>query len=216
MKPAIVPLRIAANDPTLAHAMMRQATKVEGDAMLRRLKAHMPKGRNLSVPNLSAAVRGAFGQMLAMEYLGRLHGTRANAHWLALVNSVEGDIAPIWLEYKRERLSHAMLRYRFKSHAIARIAQRTTSVASLGAVAPILVRHLWVIIPKLSTLEDERPPGHPITSFRTCTTEGAFLWKWVAPEWVAGTWIDPQTASDESIRRDCAVDPDKGLLRTLD
>ena len=215
-RPAI---RIAANDPTLAHALMRTATEQEGEAAMRRLKFHLPPAPSMNVSRLSTAINRAFGPLLVSEYIGRRHGDRAHGQWLALTHTRSDDLMPLFLCWKKGHLDRALMPYRFTSHAIARLAQRTIGAADMTRAAPVLVRHLLVIFPALWAIEKGREDKgeSPLTRFRTNTNEGAFLWKHEAGYWIAGTWIDPQSAADPIIRADCAeVKPGEGKLRTLD
>jgi hypothetical protein len=206
---AMTPPRIAANDPKLAHALMRHAVISGGSRCASRLNAIMERGA-VSVANLSRAIRRAYGPLLVTERITRLHGTRASAGWIVLVDDIEGGVVPIHITLSRAGLAERPLRLRFAPHAVARLAQRTVGAANMEVIAPMLARHLLTVIrrPDRATSTDD---------FRSATPEGAFIWTRIdGGVFLAVTWLDAAGAADPQVRADCALaDASRGVMSVV-
>jgi hypothetical protein len=193
--------RIAANDPALAHALMHRAVIEEGSAVAKRLKALLPAA--VTVPKLSVAIQKSFGPQLVLQQVGRLHGSRANAIWVVMVTSNNGDLMPLLLDFHHQHLHNNLLGFTVRGHAMARMAQRTIRYANMTQASGVLVKHMQMIFLSYSQAETDRP-GRRLTMFNTITQEGVLLWRREDGEWYAYTWLDPETAADPLIRSDCA------------
>ena len=204
--------RIAANDPKLAHALMRHAVRV-GEARAARILIDLLHGTSWSVPKLSQAIRRAYGPMVYAENIRRMHGERAAGAWIVLDSDADGAILPFYIARSRSRgIETYALRVRFAPHAVARLAQRTVGAADLSRVGPILSRHLHLTLCRASALDADG-----VSDFRTSCSEGAFLWRRHDDNrLVAATWLDAAGAADPQVRADCALtDEARGALRVV-
>jgi hypothetical protein len=207
---AMMPLRIAANDPGLAHALTRHAVVRGGERRCDRLLASVGRG-TASVAGLSRVLRRTYGPLLAWEHIARLDGTRAKGEWVILTEDGGGGFVPVHVKASRAGLATHELALHFTPHAVARLAQRTIGAADMQRIGPVLVRHLLLVLDFI-----EKHKLWP-ASFHTATPEGVFLWKHSEhSELVAGTWLGAAGAADPQVRADCATtDERRGALRVV-
>jgi hypothetical protein len=187
-------MKIARNDPALAHALTRHSVVSGGARRSQRLDALLGRGP-VSVAKLSRAIQLAYGPMMVSERIKRLLGSRAAGEWIVLSYDEEGGIGPAHIRCDRLGLRECPLRLRFMPHALARLAQRTLGVADMTAIAPVLAFHLLAVLRHLD------PAKH--LQFRSVSREGVFLWKRDDDVFVAGTWISADSAADPEVRRVC-------------
>ena len=86
-------VRIAANDPTLAHALTRGAVRAQNARHVAAIEARLADCRN--VRQLGRMLRQVFGPRLIDERVPRRDGSRAHGVWLMLAGDGTGGIAAV-------------------------------------------------------------------------------------------------------------------------
>ena len=166
-------LRIAGNDPTLAHAASRAGIVALAD----RSAALYERLYRKSVKEIARILRQHYGALLLIEEIGRAGGSRAHATWIVLDGGPAGeDLVPsahhasICRGYGELTVSNFSLR--LTAHAVARILQRTLHHAEIRSAGPMLLHH----VAQASALieGDTLRRGDRV---HTASPEGVLLWE---------------------------------------
>ena len=203
--PDAVAVRVAPNDPGLAHAVSRAGIGHLAD----RSAALYQKLHRKSVKDVSSILRCHFGGLVLIENIGRAIGSRANALWVVLDADRDGEgLVPLRVVVRYARGFGALVvteyRLRVTLHTVARILQRTLGHGDITAAGPLLLHHLAQAheIVDAGTL-------HRGDLVRTASPEGALLWeaRKIDGKLIlrAQTWIAADNADDEQVRTDCAA-----------
>ena len=185
-------LRVAPNDPALAHGHARFAIAELADRV-RHLERRLIA---LSVKDASRVLRQCYGPMVLCENIVRATGSRARATWVAL-DSDGDELVPLcirrWNHGNFARLTADALPIRIRRHALARLFQRTAGVADMGAVAPLLTPHVTAALVAVAAGVVD---GQRLT---TQSPAGQMIWQAVArpdgePFLHARTWLAPDAA----------------------
>jgi hypothetical protein len=212
------PIRIAANDPTLAHAM--SSAEIE---TLRRGSAILftRLDRRMKVGAISKALRAHFGALLLDEQIDRAYGSRAKAQWFVLdamsrywfLNDALGDeflypndLVVGKLVYDRNGLHWKRPPLQLSPHVVARFFQRTQRHSDIRGIA-LLKRHINTAWEKLVNNETMKPGDEKATT----TAEGAMMWRAIPSRLNpyllrAMTWISAETAVDPVLKTSMARD----------
>jgi len=199
---AMPDVRIAGNDPALAHAVARHGIGKLGSRS-ERLRERL---HGLTDKQAGRVLRAHFGDLLIAENLERLSGTRSCATWVAL--DAEGeDLVPVRIVLRRTHHycegSVAALCLRLSSHCMARILQRTLHIGDVRASGSLLA---WHIAEASRLIEaDAVQVGDTVA---TASPEGALLWAaYAMPELRlhGQTWVAADTADDPGIRAACTA-----------
>ncbi len=194
-------MKVARNDPALAHALTASALHAASEADERFRDEYFSHPR--SVGRLSAAIRPHYGDRLLQEDIRRAKGSRARATWYVLEFEVGEKRAGVrrWMLDARYGIWPGGYHLYFDWHALARQVQRTVGSADTRAVARLIARHLRsaeVLYPNLRQIGDEG---------RTVCRDGAFIWVVEAhcPDCdaratVAKTWISRDLAVEPGLR----------------
>lgn len=203
MKKNKPPVRIARNDPGLAHAL--------SSAEIKKLKLGSGKvfarlSNSMSTSEISRLLRGHFGALLLGEHIARAHGTRAQAYWIlldAVANDSQypDDLAAVMVKKSKVGVQDVSLPVQLSSHVVARFFQRTLGHGDLRGVA-LLEQHVRVAI--------ESVAAHTLKigdDMATATSEGALLWRTLSWHRIAHpvrlramTWIAADTAVDPVLK----------------
>ena len=197
-------LRIASNDPALAHGASRRGITTLRDKSVR-MHARL---HGLNVKQATKVIRAHYGDLLLSEIFTRESGTRARAQWNALDADPSGDdLVPVRItiqtinEYRVLTVDH--FRIGITRHTLARILQRTLHHADIRAAGPMLLHHLGQATALIEG--DTLRRGDQV---RTASPEGVLLWEARRrdgkPILRAQTWISADGASDERLRAACA------------
>ena len=198
-------LRIAGNDPGLAHAASRAGI----EALANRSAALFARLRGKGVKDISRILRRHYGELLLVEQIGRAAGSRANGLWLVLDADRDGEgLVPLRIvlryAYGFGSLKVGEYALRLTAHTVARILQRSLHCAGIRAAGPMLLHHLA----QASALIDGDALRHG-DQVRTASPEGALLWE---ARRIDGklilcgqTWIAADGADDARLRAACAA-----------
>ena len=138
-------IRIAGNDPTLAHAIAKR----EVSTLDRRSAKLFDRIVKMSGKQAHAAIRAHYGDLLLHEDVKRLNGSRQRATWWVL-DADEGTddlvVAMILLRmegdyrtWDAQRMGVSM-----SHHCVARILQRTVGHDNVRAAGEMLRQHVTV------------------------------------------------------------------------
>jgi len=186
-------LRIARNDPALAHAAARGEVRNlrAGTALLiKRLERMTPKQG-------AVAVAVHFGPLVLLEQVTRVIGSRPKGRWLVLDAALDGhDLVLLRIEMDKYGWSVTEGHMRLSSHCVARLAQRTLGTADIRAAASVLRLHC------AAALINGRDVIDGGTLF-TCTADGALIWRRQAPDLYAATWLAADSMADPTLSALC-------------
>lgn len=199
-------IRIAGNDPGLAHAVAGRAITTLRD----RSKRMHERLFGMNVGQTARTLRAHFGELLLSENIIRATGSRARAAWVALdAGLADDDLVPIRIGIQMVGarylgLTCDELRLRITAHTVARVLQRTTHDADIKSAGSILAHH---VAQAAALIEgDTLRRGDEV---RTASPEGALLWE--VQQRIDGklilqgqTWLAADTAAEASIRDACS------------
>ncbi len=136
-------LRVAPNDPTLAHVVARAGIGALAD----RSAALYERLHGQGVKDAARILRRHFGDLVLVENIGRAIGSRANALWVVLDADRDGEgLVPLRVVVRYARgfggLTVTEYRLRITAHTVARVLQRTLGRADIKATGPMLLHHL--------------------------------------------------------------------------
>jgi len=203
-------IRIAGNDPTLAHAIAKREVATL-DRSSARLFERLVK---MSGKQAHAAIHKHYGDLLLHESIKRLNGSRQHATWWVLDADEDTDdlvVAMILLRmegdyrtWDAQRMGVSM-----SHHCVARVLQRTVGHDSVRAAGEMLAKHVTVAGNGLVT--DMKVGDRYVTASK----EGVLLWGAqpgaTAPCVIrAHTWIARHTAVDPALISLCAAAEQRG------
>jgi hypothetical protein len=200
-----VSLRVAPNDPTLAHVVARAGIEALAD----RSAALYERLHGQSVKDVARILRRHFCDLVLIEDIGRAIGSRANAVWVVLDADRDGEgLVPMRVVVRYAHgfggLTVTEYRLRITAHTVARVLQRTLGHGDIKAAGPMLLHHLAQAVEQFEAGTLRRSD-----QVRTASPEGALLWE---SRNVDGklilrgqTWIAADNADDEQLRADCAT-----------
>jgi hypothetical protein len=136
-------MRVAQNDPSLAHAVARAGIAALAD---RSTELYAKLDRK-TIKESARILHRHFGELVLVEEITRATGSRASASWVVLDASENGDdLQPlrVALAYRNGFGSLNVSAYPLliSSHCAARILQRTTNTSDLKTSGPMLLHHL--------------------------------------------------------------------------
>jgi hypothetical protein len=188
---------IAANDPTLAHAIAYGRIKqLRGDTGKLFDQLQTMKGKT-KVRDGAKMVETHFGKLILFSDVTRLKGSRPKARWLTLDANVDGgsDMVAVLVEVSSHGWDFLDLNVRLTSHLVARLMQRTTKHSSLQRSAEVLRFHIIAAMPLSKNLE-----GRSLT---TANGSGALIWVPHEGGIRGMTWIGAETITDPRLAKIC-------------
>lgn len=203
--------RVAANDPQLAHGLAARSL-ASGELDLRAL---LPRLSRRSLRQGAALLRDRFPGGILMESVQRECGSRAAGRWAVLAPM--GGKLSLWkiVFDARQRFlagGHWSVHpagVEISRHAAARIAQRRTHVAELGALAAAAGPHALAMAAWL--LDHVLPSGmHGLA----IDAAGATIWRPASNGVFATTYLGIETTTNPTILRLAEAAQD-GNLRLL-
>jgi hypothetical protein len=191
-------VRIAPNDPTLAHAAAYGRIKeLRGNTKLLFDHIRALKGKT-SIREGVALMKAHFGKLILVEGVIRLKGSRPKARWLVLDANIDGgsDMVAMIVEINAQGWAIHDLTVRLTSHAVARLMQRTTKSSSMQRFAETLRYHILAALP----LAYELAEGQTLT---TMNGSGALIWVPYENGARAMTWLGVESISDPVVAARC-------------
>jgi len=195
-------VRIARNDPALAHAMAAH----ELERLDKRSHKVFSSLRDwMTVEQISRLLRNHFGGLVLRDNVIRAHGSRAQAYWL-LLDTVDArdsefvnDLTVLRVGKWKGRIVIGRIPVQVSSHVVARFFQRTLGHSDLQGIA-LLARHIERGIHLTS--DNVVSVGDGVI---TATPEGALMWRAIPRHVTEGvrlratTWIAAETAVDPEL-----------------
>lgn len=192
-------IRIAPNDPVLAHSMARSVMSRES---VRDAQTWTTLCGLRGVKPLRRAITKRYGNRMLIEHVMRESGSRARAIWTVLDFSCERE--HLWLadiEYD-ERTGRTALNWRgvgITEHCVARIIQRTVGSATVEAFQPLLLGHLTSALRAIRS--SMAIPGERVLTF---SLDGCIAWDLMqytdGRSIIGKTWISAGLAVEPIIR----------------
>lgn len=164
-------LRIAPNDPVLAHALAKRvmtAERARDDATWESIK--MLTG----VKPLRRAITRRYGNRFLVENVKRENGSRASAVWTVL--DFAGEPGQLWLmdiefDARAGRTAVVWRGIGVTEHLVARMMQRTIFAATVESLRPLLLAHF--ALAHIARRNAKTEVGVRVLSF---TRDGCIAW----------------------------------------